>query len=155
MKELHIAQREGNVKMIKANKDGSREIPEHEAHLMHVSIEKREFDSETGEKKSKPRYRAFDVTDFLRMTKERAFIGQHVEIVHDPRTKDEQAKTPAVVKGPKLDANVEKMPEPKLRELFKALFGEEADVLMEPDELRRLITEKQEFLVNENKKKTI
>jgi hypothetical protein len=143
MKDLHQKQLSGEVEEVDTNKpDNTFKIPAHETHLLHASIENVEFDPKSGARKSKASVRAFDPQDFIRMTKERAFEGLEVKILHDPRNVKEQAAQEI-----KLPTNIdpEKMNEAELKAKYQELFGAEPDVLSSPAELRIEIKQKLEF----------
>lgn len=153
MKELQQAQLAGDAPVMDTNKDTNTfKIPAAEAHRMHVSLENTEFDPKTGARKSKAFVRSFDVQDFIRMTKERAFEGLEVVILHDPRAAKDQAVN--TIQLP-IAIDPEKMNEQQLRAKYLELFGEEADVLISPAELRIELKQKLEFISSEEKEASI
>lgn len=163
MKEHQAAQIAGTAGTVKANIDAKYDIPEAETHLIRVNISKSTFDTDSGVLLKKvEQTRGFDVKDFLRMVEERAFIGKNVKIVHDPRQANQRAvkaaPTPAngipaaTVTAPAntgAEMDVEAMSEGQLRTEYKALFGEDSDILASPAELRIDIKEKRAFNAHE------
>lgn len=71
------------LETIQANKSSKHKVNAHEAHLTHAIIENTEFDSKSGERKSKPSLQKFYPNDFSKMVEEKAFQGYEVNVIHD------------------------------------------------------------------------
>lgn len=152
MKEHQAQQLSGTAPKITANVDGNYEILEAEKHLIHADISKSTYDENTGELIRKVGHvRGFDIKDFLRMVNEHAFIGKNVKIVHDPRPEGQRKLQPVKEQKQATDTAMdpEAMSEQQLRDEYKALFGEESDILAIPAELRIDIKEKRAFIAAE------
>ena len=75
---------------IKGNKDSKTEIREDEAHLMHLRVMQKQHDPVAKEYKKNERIIKINKLQFQQMELDRAFsIYDGVDIVHDPRSKDE------------------------------------------------------------------
>lgn len=102
MKIIHRKQIEGSVEKIPANKGKNikdkhfaaeyegYEIDEHEKQILHVATEARSFNQATGQKLSSSFVQKYDVPTFERMSKQEAFKGYTMHILHDPRELKEE-----------------------------------------------------------------
>lgn len=139
MKDIREAQMKGEVEMIPSNKFSKYLIPKHEDKLMHFTTEKIAYDTNTGEKISKPRYHVKTAQDFTRMSKsvkekgdkinpENAFAGMKVTILHEVR--------PDVIAGIQKNAipekrfnpadELDKMDEEMIRSIYFDAYQEDA-----------------------------
>lgn len=126
----HIASG-GKFEMIPCNVKPNYEIKKCEAHLIHVSLENKRFNPETGERESKPYRQCFYVDDFERMSAvvktdkasmkvpENAFAGLELIILHDPR------RTAATKEVKPVDYAA--LSDKEIREEYLAVTGNEAD----------------------------
>lgn len=77
--------------MVKCNLNPDYEIQAQEADFLIVILaEAKLFDQNTGEKLSRPKVEKYRIRDFERMDKMGFFKGKDVEILHDPRRKEEE-----------------------------------------------------------------
>src|ERR1700760_1678114 len=131
VKEIQYAQSNGNVKKIKANRDSNYEINEHEAHLVHVTLDDDQW--EKGKKLSSPRVAKFYKDDFDKMSKtevedvngvkkypENAFSQWKVDIIHYPGN---------IPKGKELTSakGLESLNDKELLDKYIEIFGEKPD----------------------------
>ncbi len=151
IRELHEEQRLGEHAMINANKNSKIKIQDADKHRVHVLLETPRYHEQTGKKLSKPRLANFDEKDFFRMVKERAFLGQTVQIVHDPRTSEAKAKQPIDEIVPPPAQGLDALTEKQMHDLYVELYEEEPDVLSTPDEIKDKVKEKQAFIEAEKK----
>lgn len=145
----HKQQIMGEIPMMAANLDPSKQIKAHNAPYIHLTWEIMRFDEKDGRKLSKEEYKMFDIPTFERMVKTNAFNGVTVTIYHDPRRTNilnPKPPKPVVVNVVK-DYTVMKKAE--LQEYYKELFGMDAPEQINVGELRATIKEKLEFLKDE------
>ena len=145
----HKQQIMGEIPMMAANLDPSKQIKAHNAPYIHLTWEIMRFDEKDGRKLSKEEYKMFDIPTFERMVKTNAFNGVAISIYHDPRRteiKNAVPPKPVIVNVVK-DYTVMKKAE--LQEYYKELFGMDAPEQINVGELRATIKEKLEFLKDE------
>lgn len=75
---------EEDPKTISGNQDSTYELPAHESHLVHVSLDPSEFDPRTGKRISEPKVQKFRYQEFLDMQKVDGFSNYKVQVLHDP-----------------------------------------------------------------------
>ena len=149
MKEHQKAQAENRVEMVSGNCDETYKMPWNEVHLIHVRLQQKGFNPQTGKREYPARVQTFYVKDFEDMSRvvkdhnrkndkpENAFHNDDVKILHDPRL---ASKSVTKKEEPKADITADdlgKMSIGQLRDLHKQVFaGEEAD---EDDTVPQLI----------------
>jgi len=145
----HKQQIMGEVPMMAANLDQTKQIKAHNAPYIHLTWEIKRFDEKTGNKLSKEEYKMFDVPTFEKMVKTNAFNGVAVSIYHDPRRVEIKKAEPTkpVVMDVVKDYTVMKKGE--LQQYYKELFNMDAPDQMNVGDLRATIKEKLEFLKEE------
>jgi hypothetical protein len=132
--------------MISGNVEKDTEIKSYEAHLVHVRLEKREFDRSTGKKTSNPFIQSFYPNEFDKMVKDNLFFGLQVDVVHDPRKDEGKTQND---ESPSLD----KLKVDELKTKYFELFGEEPDKELKKADLIAEISERLQFLEDEKNNK--
>lgn len=129
----------GDYEMINANVKTDVKIKKCEAHLIHITLENKRFDPESGVRLSKPFPQCFYVDDFEKMNKvskadtkslkpaENAFSGYEVVVIHDPRIKAKPAESKATKFPAPTPESFAKLSDADLRAKYKEVFNEDAD----------------------------
>ncbi len=146
MEELKYKQQNGIVETVKANKDSSYEIPEHEQHLIHAEIEIKQFDTASGAKTSIEKVQTFYPKEFADMVSSGGFKGYSVKVIHDPKLESEKVEKPSKAKAGKVESEKVEKPLTKkeqkeldsVRAEYKTLYGE-ADETLSLEEMQELI----------------
>jgi len=89
LQELGVKQAQGGgeLKKVAASNEKEYEVFEHEKHLVHARLTISQYDRVTGANQSQEQVQKFTPQEFDRMTKEQAFAGHKVMVLHDPAKK--------------------------------------------------------------------
>lgn len=82
----------GEVATVSGNRNSDYELPEHEQHLIHASIEAPLYSQQTGQKISTPRVQKFSENEFKHTKESRVFEGYEIEILHAPESFSNEGK---------------------------------------------------------------